>query len=95
MKIKVERSGGLAGITVSNEINAKILPTPLITAVNKLLSIQKTPKLKRMTKPIGGADHFSYKVTIEDGLNHKVIEFTEYDISNELRALVNYVVNDK
>jgi hypothetical protein len=85
--IKIERSGGLAGLRKTAEIDSKNLPASLVTSAKKLMN-EREPPLQ--TKP-KGADYYNYKISIQDGKQHKVIECTQLNIQDELRSLVNYI----
>lgn len=90
MKIKVERSGGFAGIPLSNEVDIKDLPSEIMTTARKL-SNQKSNRFQRKEALKGSADHYNYRISIENGLKRKVIECSEYDIQGELKSLIKYV----
>ena len=90
MIIKVERSGGLVGLHTSTEIDAKDLPPQLVTKARKIMKA-KVSLLPLKTKPIGSADHYSFKISIHDGKRRKVFECTQYDIDDDLKSLVNYI----
>ena len=91
MIIKVERSGGFAGIPVSNEIDAKILPTALVTKLNKIMKDKNSSTLPIKDTPRGAADHYTYKISIQDGVNLKVIECNQFNIEDDLKSLVKFV----
>jgi hypothetical protein len=91
MIIKVERSGGLTGIPMTNEVDAKDLPSTLVTTVKKIMVNAKSFSLPLMSTPRGAADHFTYKILIQDGIKKSVIECNEYNIQDELRSLIRYV----
>ena len=93
MIIKVERSGGFAGIPVSNEIDAKILPTALVTKLNKIMKDKNSSTLPIKDTPRGAADHYTYKISIQDGVNLKVIECNQFNIEDDLKSLVKYIEN--
>jgi hypothetical protein len=88
--IKIERSGGLAGLHASTEIDAKDLPPQLVTMAKKIMNAKISPHPLK-TKPIGAADHYNFKISIYEGERRKVIECTQYDIQDELKSLVNYI----
>jgi len=89
MRIKVERDGGLAGIQISNEIDAADLPSALSQTARKILHDKKAPALK--STPKGSADHYMYKISIQDGTNLRVIECNQYNIEEDLKSLVTYI----
>ena len=91
MIIKVERTGGLAGISKYSEIDSNHLPSSLKTVlINLVNENEKTPNSVKLV-PKGAADHFTYRITINDGPKQKVIECDQYTINNSLKSLVTYV----
>jgi hypothetical protein len=91
VKIKVERSGGFAGISSSNEIDAEELPLSLEGTLQKLLDKKKVPMSKNFKRSKGAADYLNYKITIRDGKKDHVTECNELEMDNSLKSLVNYV----
>jgi hypothetical protein len=91
VRIRVERSGGLAGIPISNEMDEKDLPSALIRTAKKIVENQKPTALPLKSTPRGAADHFTYKISIRDGANQSVIECNQYNIEDDLKSLVRYV----
>jgi hypothetical protein len=91
LRIKVERSGGFAGMTVSNEMDSKDLPSALKDMAQKILEDKNVSSPSMMSTPKGSADHFTYKISIQDGANQNVIESNQFDIQDNLKTLVNYI----
>ncbi|HEX7178316.1 MAG TPA: protealysin inhibitor emfourin [Nitrososphaeraceae archaeon] len=91
MRIRVERSGGLAGIPISNEIDEKDLPSTLIRTAKKMIEDKKSPSLSMKSSPRGAADHYSYKISILDGTIKRVIECNQFELQDDLRSLIKYV----
>jgi hypothetical protein len=91
MKIKVERSGGLAAISVSNEMDSKDLPSGLAATAKNIMRDEKLSSLPMKSTPIGAADHYSYRISFQDGINRRVIECNQYDIQDDIKSLVKYV----
>jgi hypothetical protein len=91
MIIKVERTGGLAAIPISNEMDAKDLPSALISTAKKIIMDQKSSSLPMKATPKGAADHFTYRILVQDGVNRKVIECNEHNIQDDLKSLVKYI----
>jgi hypothetical protein len=89
MRIRVERTGGLAGIPVSNEIDANGLPSGLLQTARKIMQDKKKFPLK--SGPKGSADHYIYKISVQDGDNQSVIECNQFTIGDDLGSLVRYV----
>ena len=91
MIIKVERSGGFTGIHTLNEIDAKDLPSKLVNAAKKIMADQKLSSLSMQRTPKGSADYYSYKISIQDGVNQRIIDCNEYNIQDDLKLLVKYI----
>jgi hypothetical protein len=49
------------------------------------------PPLSIKSSPRGAADHYTYKISIQDGRNQRVIECNQYNIEDDLKSLVNYI----
>ena len=91
MIIKIERSGGVTGIPISKQVNVQELPPTLaITAKNLMLKIKST-SLTSKSAPKGAADHYTYKISIQDGVKLKVIECDQYSIQKDLKSLINHI----
>jgi hypothetical protein len=91
MRIRVERSGGLAGIPVSNEMDAKDLPSAQLHTAKKIIENKKEVSLSIKSSPRGAADHYTYKISIQDGMKQRVIECNQYNIEDDLKSLVKYI----
>ena len=91
MRIRVERSGGLAGILISNEIDAKDLPYPLARKIRKVLENAKLSALPLKATSKGAADHYLYKFSFQDGIDNKVIEYNQFNVPDDLKSLINYI----
>jgi len=91
VRIRVERSGGFAGIPITNEIDSKNLPSTLVTKLNKIMENAKSPKFPLTATPRGAADHFTYKILVKDGAKETIIECDQYSFEDDLKSLVKYV----
>lgn len=91
MRITVERSGGLAGIPISNEMDEKDLPSALISTAKKIIEDKKVSSPPIKTTPKGAADHYLYKISFQDGTHRKVIECNQYNIPDDLKSLIRYI----
>jgi Emfourin len=89
--IKVERSGGFTGIPLSNEVDAKDLPPALVTTAKKIMINTKSSSSPPKSTPRGAADHYTYKISIQDGVNRRVIECNQHTIQDDLKLLIKYV----
>ena len=91
MIIKVERSGGLAAISVSNEMDTKDLPSALATTAKNIMLNQKSSSLPMKSTPMGAADHYIYRISFYDGVNQRIIECNQYNIQDDMKSLVKYI----
>ena len=91
MKIRIERSGGFAGIPLFNEMDTEELPLSLLHVAKKIIETKKISSLPTKSSPKGSADHYTYKISIQDGTKLSVIECNQYDIKDDLKSLVKYV----
>jgi emfourin len=90
VKIKLERSGGIAGMSFSNELDSNSLPPSMKNVIKQLLDKKQSSSL-RAAKPDGAADCFIYKIIIQEGKKSRVIEFNELNMHSELKKLVRYL----
>jgi hypothetical protein len=89
VEIRIERSGGLAGIATSREMGIETLPSSMTNKVHEILN-ERNPNASKAV-PKGSADQFNYKITIRDGIDETVIECSEYNMSENLRELIGYI----
>jgi hypothetical protein len=91
VKIKIERSGGFAGISSLNELDSDKLPPSLQNTVKDLLDKKKLSSTKGLGRPKGAADYLNYKITIQDGKKDHVIECNEFDMDSTVKSLISFV----
>lgn len=91
MKIKVERSGGFAAISISNEMDTKDLPSVLAATANNIMRIQKSSSLPKRSAPMGSADHYIYRISFQDGVKRRVVECNQYTIQDDMKSLIEYI----
>lgn len=91
MKIRIERSGGFAGMSSSNELDSDMLPPSIESTVRELLEKKKLPRAKGLGRRIGSADYLSYKISIHDGNKQHVIQCNELEMDSNVKSLVNYI----
>jgi len=91
MKIKVERSGGLAGITTCSEIDANGLPSELKDTARKFTSYSSVSRIPLRSAPRGSADYYCYKITLTDGKKQQVLECNQYNLPDNLKSLISYI----
>ena len=91
MKIKVEQSGGFAGITSRHEIDTDKVPPSIEGTIKNLLEGKKSPLPFSLSRPKGSADYLSYKITIQNGMKSRVIECNEFGMDKSVKSLISYV----
>jgi hypothetical protein len=94
VRISVERSGGFAGIPLTKKIDESDLPPSLISMAKKIILDKNQFSLPMKSPPRGAADHYFYKISIEDGGKQTIINCDQYNIKNDLKLLVNHILKD-
>jgi emfourin len=91
VRIRVERSGGFGGISFSHVMEAKDLPSYLVQTARNMIKDKNISSLPLKSWPRGAADHYTYKISIQDGTNLKVIECNQFNIKDDLKSLIIYI----
>jgi hypothetical protein len=89
--IRVERSGGLTGLTILKEMDSKYMPSDLINIAQKIINDKGSNTVPVKKSSSGAADYYSYVISVQDGDDRKIIRCNEYDIRSELKSLVKYI----
>jgi hypothetical protein len=90
LKIKVERSGGIAGIVRSTELDSKELPSSLVSKLKKIIQDSESSSIPLKVTPRGAADHYTYKISVRDGSNIQVIECNQFNLQDDFKSLISY-----
>jgi len=89
MRITFERTGGLAGMTVSGEVDTASLPPEEAQALREMVEAAGVFDLpSKPASPAPGADRFRYTLTVEDGERRHTVEVAEAGASDALQALL-------
>ena len=72
-------------------MDAKELPTSLAIKVKKIIEDTKSSTFPLKVTPKGAADHYMYKILIQDGENQKVIKCSQYHLGEDLSLLIKYI----
>jgi hypothetical protein len=91
LRIKIERSGGFAGILSSSEMDVDKLPPSLGRTVRNLLGGANSTLTIGSKPPDGSADYLCYKISIQNGMKNHVVECNEFEMDNSVKSLVSYV----
>ena len=76
MIIKVERSGGFAGLSKYSEIDSEDLPESLKETITELIH-NNMRHITSKSLPEGTADQYFYKITVDDTANKRVFACDE------------------
>jgi hypothetical protein len=85
-KIRVLRSGGVAGIAATVELGPDDLTEDELKEVERLLDVGA--QRPATAEPLGPADRFQYDVTIERGDEARHVTVHEGDLDREQRRLL-------
>ncbi|MGD2167120.1 MAG: hypothetical protein PVF63_03370 [Gammaproteobacteria bacterium] len=93
MKIRLERTGGFAGMTRTVEVDVDALSEDERTAVTALIQnadFFALPSEVTSTAP-AGADRFNYRITVESASGTHTVEATEASAPDSLAPLIEWV----
>ena len=93
MRIRVERSGGFAGMRMATTVDTESLPVDDAQNLSEMIrkiDFFELPAEVKSQKP--GADRFHYRLTIEDDGKRHTIETGEADAPRELQTLVRHLL---
>jgi hypothetical protein len=91
MIIKIERSGGFAGITKTITVDTEKLPKDIANRIEKHMTQTKLPSRLSRRMKTSMADCYYYKISTKPTAKKKEIEFGEFEVDKELRATVNFL----
>ena len=94
MKIKIERSGGFAGLNKNFSADDSSLESSQVDQIKELLRSSKFFGLQSSPLPKkGAADYFTYKITIQDSDQTHTVITTDVTMPPGLRPIVDLVAN--
>ncbi len=76
---------------MSKEVDVKDLPSKLVSILKKKIIDTKASSIPLKSTPEGAADYYTYRISIHDGANRKLIECNQYDIQEDLKSLIKYI----
>lgn len=94
MKIEIERSGGLAGITKKITVDTENLPKDIQNGIEQQLTKTKLDNrtsniLKRATP-----DCYFYKISTQMGNRKRKMVFSEFEVDKDLRGAINNLLKN-
>jgi hypothetical protein len=94
MRIFFERTGGLAGVKLMGSLDSSTLPPREAHQLKRLVKQSgffDLPSVLESGKP--GADHFSYKVTVETGDGKHTVIAGEAAIPGAMRPFLDFLTH--
>ncbi len=92
MRIKMERTGGFAGIRVERDIDSDKLAPADAAQLERLLRKSHFFELPaELRNPGPGPDRFHYRLTVESEQGARTIEAPESAVSGSLRDLLHWI----
>jgi emfourin len=111
MKLKLERSGGITGMTSEFSVDTSSLSPEEAHQLKELIAnahfFDIDQKESSTSPPRGAADYMEYVITIQNGeeaagagekvatQNSHTVKTTDISMSSSLRALVNFILKCK
>lgn len=92
-RIKIERSGGFAGITRGGQLNRDDLSPTEATELTELLNAVDLSKYQTTTATSGQPDRFRYHLLIECGTPSYDINVGEQEMDAPLKRLVDWLMH--
>lgn len=90
LHVDFARSGGFAGMTLQTSVDAAELDPPERAELERLVRAVESAGSLESTRP--GVDRFQYDVTITRGRDSKHVSVGESDLTPELKALSNWLL---
>jgi hypothetical protein len=92
MKVRLERSGGFAGINKSVFVDTDTLPQNESEQIHNMCDNMNFFNLPSKMETNGNAaDLFRYKITVESKSGKHTVETTDLSINPDLENLVNFL----
>ena len=93
MKIKLTRTGGVAGMIKQWEIDLNALPTQRVLEFKKLLETANFFALgASLVKSGQSRDEFCYELTVEKEGKRHTVQCAEEELSQPLRRCLDWIV---
>ena len=94
MKVRLVRSGGIAGMRLATEADSSRLPQEGARSLARLVEESGILSLPAgAPAPPAGADRFAYRVTVETEGSERTVEIAEEDLTPALEPLIDWLVS--
>jgi hypothetical protein len=94
MKVRLVRSGGVAGARLSGELDSERLPEDGALRLARLVEesgLLSLPPGASASTP--APDRFAYRLTVETGSTEHTVEVAEQDVPPSLAPLIDWLVS--
>ncbi len=92
MRVRFERSGGFAGITLGSDFDSAEMPADQTAELTRLVSDARFFELPAAITPEKpGADRFQYSISVDDGAQKHCVEFEQGSAPEYLQPLVQWL----
>ena len=92
MRVRLERSGGIANIRRTTAVNTEALAPERVDELRRLLAGAGLDTFSEHPTPVTGKpDRFVYRLTVEDGDGIRAITVGEDATSTEMRRLIDWL----
>jgi hypothetical protein len=94
MRIRLERSGGFAGIKLSTSVDTEELGAEQAGKIRNMVegaAFFGLPETIKSARPM--PDRFIYRIQVEEGSRAKVVEVDEASLPDQLKPLVKHLVD--
>ncbi len=88
MRIDYERSGGFAGMRITTTVDTQSLPADQGKEMAQLVASSGFFNIPSTPPPAGGADMYTYKVTVTDGGQTHTVTVKDGSIPPALQPLL-------
>ncbi|HSS96907.1 MAG TPA: protealysin inhibitor emfourin [Terriglobales bacterium] len=96
MRVRFERSGGVAGITLAHDFDSADLSAEQTAELNRLVSEAQFFELPgKIRSAKATADLFQFTITVENGAEKHSIEFDQGAAPEKLRALAQWLTREQ
>jgi hypothetical protein len=92
MRVRFERSGGFAGITLGSDFDSASLPAEQVAELTRLVSEARFFELPPIiVSKKSGADLFQYSISVDDGTRKHNVEFAQGSAPDHVQPLVQWL----
>jgi hypothetical protein len=94
MKVRLVRSGGVAGMRLATEADSARLPDESARSLARLVEDSGVLLLPPSAAALpSGPDRFAYRVTVETAGGQHTVEIAEEDMTPALEPLIDWLVS--